>query len=80
MLGMPIMNDNNGPKRQVAGKGRPKGRGYAMGNKRQITVMITDPLLDETDEEARFCGESRATVINRAIREHLARMKAERMK
>ncbi|MEH3064933.1 MAG: hypothetical protein PGN33_20065 [Methylobacterium radiotolerans] len=55
------------------GKGREKGKGYAMGNKRQITHMITSELLDRVDAEAERCGEARATVINRAIREMLDR-------
>ena len=62
-------------KRRI-GKGREKGKGYAMGNKKQITHMITDDLLTQVDDEATRCGEARATVINRAIREHLARVKA----
>lgn len=56
-----------------AGKGREKGKGYAMGNKRQITHMITEPLLDRTDAAAEKFGEARATVINRYIREGLER-------
>lgn len=63
-----------------AGKGRAKGKGFAMGNKRQITHMITDELLDEVDEEAKVCGEARAVVINRFIREGLARSRAARAK
>lgn len=59
-----------------AGKGREKGKGYAMGNKRQITHMITGQMLDEVDAEAERCGEARATVINRAIREYLQRIAA----
>ncbi len=55
------------------GKGREKGKGYVMGNKRQITHMITSELLDRVDAEAERCGEARATVINRAIREMLDR-------
>lgn len=55
------------------GKGREKGKGYVMGNKRQITHMITPELLDRVDAEAERCGEARATVINRAIREMLDR-------
>lgn len=63
------------PVESRAGKGRAKGKGFAMGNKRQITHMITPQLLEQVDEEAERCGEARATVINRAIREHLARVK-----
>lgn len=55
------------------GKGRERGKGYVMGNKRQITHMITSELLDRVDAEAERCGEARATVINRAIREMLDR-------
>ena len=56
---------------------RPKGKGYAMGNKRQITHMITDELLDDVDAEAKRCGEARATVINRFIRQGLKKAKED---
>ncbi|GBU16894.1 MULTISPECIES: hypothetical protein [Methylobacterium] len=56
-------------------KKRERGKGYAMGHKRQITHMITPVLLDQVDAEAERCGEARATVINRFIREGLERKK-----
>ena len=59
-----------------AGIGRPKGKGYAMGNKRQITLMIGDPMLDEVDEAALALGVARSVLISIAIREYLDRKKA----
>jgi hypothetical protein len=62
------------------GKGRKKGKGYAMGNKRQITLMMTLPLLDEVDAEADRLGEARSTIICRFTRAGLERMKVKRRK
>ncbi len=66
-------NDNVKAQHQRAGKGRPKGKGYRIGNKRQITHMITDEMLEQTNTVATKNGETRAVVINRYIREGLKR-------
>lgn len=47
-----------------------------MGNKRQITLMIGDPMLDEVDEAALALGVARSVLISIAIREYLDRKKA----
>ena len=48
-------------------------RGVMLGNKRQITLTIAPELLARVDELAAQIGQSRAAVINLAIRQAVER-------
>ena len=48
-------------------------KGVMLGNKRQITLTISPELLARVDELARQIGQSRAAVINLAIRQAVER-------
>lgn len=48
-------------------------RGVMLGNKRQITLTISPELLARVDELAGQIGQSRAAVINLAIRQAVER-------
>ncbi|MGY6282623.1 hypothetical protein ACXIT0_06980 [Methylorubrum extorquens] len=73
-----IMSDGTDAKLQTqrASKARPKGKGYRMGNKLQVTVLFMPDLVDRLDVVARRFGEARTVVINRAVREFLDRLEA----
>ena len=48
-------------------------KGVMLGHKRQITLTIAPELLDRVDELAGQIGQSRAAVINLAIRQAVER-------
>lgn len=44
-----------------------KPRGVIKGNRRQITLTMTQELIDRVDAMARELGQSRATIVNLAV-------------